>query len=1344
MNRMKFGLLSVVTASLLVGCGGGSSSSSDNETTDQEESSSVVCIDTNDNATCDAGETSENVASWSDYAGSTARSLDNTNYPLAYNGTDGLILTAAAGSDEINPWTTLVHSEIKNNPVVENATDAETYLLDTLNLTEVPTTDELTSLANDILTQIKANETTNISSLLAAISAKVISTKSLSADISISSDDISDLGLTKLETKELFSVNVDAEVEAQEADGWTDAHDASMIHISSKNGHIVTGSKYHNALSVVDVNAKTITYNPFATVKGAGHGVLDADSGASENYMSGVSITADGSIVYANVPPKKTSSTTYDTATVGLYKATIGNDGAIDATATSTVRIDDKFSSFQVSNDDSTIVAYNSENYLITYDKDLTEQKAEEIENIEAFAISTDNATIYTAFKDSDSTDMPNYISKITATDLTIGTDKIALDFTPDEIIVLSGTKLLAINKDDLAIAIVDLTTNKVTSSVTMDMESNYVSVSPNGKYLAVAGHDDKKVLIINLEDDSLPLQHTIELESTSKVVSFVSDEQIAYLNDSNSVTLASIEDTGVVITLEEKFDSALKDLKESINGGYYDAIISDINLVSLKNGFDISWESTATALTNDGSVTRPENDATNNTGNLTVTVQSEYRDKNVSKSATVAVEIRKKPMMLDAPKVTSSGRMEYMAVNADGSVMVAPEQFTVGTGDDEKSIYGISSYTLDSSNTPLLKTSAKIYHDNEQVIGVGFKDSFAIAVSASTIDDTYSGRISTISLDNGLLGENETNTIEITSGSPQKVEYNSDSSKVGVMIKKEDGSFIAEIYDVTSEGTIALNSTIDMGDKEYKTYGPLGISEDGTKVFQRDGDAVHVSTISGIIASKNVDNLARVWAGANRVFVMTYAGLIYSYDENLENEKVFSTGTGGRMYGGEVRVIDNKNYLFIPVQRSSDELNGIYQLEINSDGSLEEIAFSNQAEGADRMAVSQDGSTIFFSFEDDNDDRKVAAVQLTVPTIEAFTASYALTDGMTQQTEANGWKGAQESEIKYLSVKNGHVVAGSTYHNALSVVDTSAKTINYNSFAILKGSEKNVVDADSGASEVKVKDIAVTGDGKSVYTRLPSKTTNAKSDTIGIFKTMIATDGTIADYDDASTKKASGEFKSFALANNDALVVAYTAESELVSYTSDLTETAAKEIDGITAYTIASNNTDIYTAFDINDQHYISTISLDATTFTVGTDQTSIDFEAEKLIMLSDTTLLAIGEDKVALSIVDLSTNTVTLNKVLGSTEGEEAASFSVSPNKKYLVVAAELPKVEEVGIDEKHRGKIYIVNLETLEATYTSDTIIGEVQAISFIDDSTYIYGDSKTSVKTVKINEDGTLVN
>ncbi len=135
------------------------------------------------------------------------------------------------------------------------------------------------------------------------------------------------------------------------------------------------------------------------------------------------------------------------------------------------------------------------------------------------------------------------------------------------------------------------------------------------------------------------------------------------------------------------------------------------------------------------------------------------------------------------------------------------------------------------------------------------------------------------------------------------------------------------------------------------------------------------MTTSDGDSSSAAVDEIARVWFYNSRVFALTYAGDIVTFNEALDetSRKVFYTGTGGRMYSAAGRMFNSKHYLYVAVQRADSALNGIYQLEIMDDGSLKEIAFLNtpESDGADRMTVSGDGGTVYFSFRVRSGDNK-------------------------------------------------------------------------------------------------------------------------------------------------------------------------------------------------------------------------------------------------------------------------------------------------------------------------------------------------------------------------------------
>ena len=780
-------------------------------------------------------------------------------------------------------------------------------------------------------------------------------------------------GITKLSLVEKYKVNVNRAIEDQDNEGWLDAKDSSIITLDSKNSFIIGGSKYHNALITVNTKQKIAKHNPFASIKDAGHGKkskVDATSGASENYLRQVKINLAGDTVYVNIPPKKDNSTTYDVNSFGLFKASILSDGTIEYDNSKKIAI--KLSLFDFSNDEKSIIALDKENNLISYDKDLNELKSVEIENIKTFKISKDNKTIFAIFT---SSDKKSYLSKINLSDLKLNSEKLDINFEADLILNISSEKILLINKHDMKVAIIDTKTNKILKEENYGLEVNSADVSADGKYLVYTGHDEKKLVIVSLLSKYLEVQSSINLEESAKAITFVDKNTLAYTNDRNSIRVVTINDSGTLISQNEKFDSLIKDLNKSINGGVHNAIIKNINLLKEKFGIQIEWTSTFNkSILNieDGSVNRPDNNSDSASGKLSAKLS--FKDKN--KIEVMNLIIRKKPLILPNAKYVETGRSDYMAVSDNGSFVVAPIQYELG--DTTKTIlYGVASFKVNTDSSIEVKTEAKNYGTNEQVTGVGINDDYAIVISKTTEENKYKGRIYSSKITDGVLASNVTSPLLITSGLPQKVEWNSNQTIAGVLIKKEDGKFITEVYKIAASGVITLAHAINMGDKEYKDYGPAAINEDGSKVIQRDGDSVHISSkTNALIKSKKVENIARVWFGANRIFVNTYSGVIYSYDDNLENEKVFSTGTNGRMYGAEARNIDGKNYLFVPVQRSDNNLNGIYKLEILGDGSLEEIAFSNNEEGADRMAVSKDGKTVIFSFTKDK-KRQMAALKL-------------------------------------------------------------------------------------------------------------------------------------------------------------------------------------------------------------------------------------------------------------------------------------------------------------------------------------------------------------------------------
>ena len=990
-------LLSIAIAATLTACGGSSSSSSKDPAPGTEEKNSLVCIDTNQNASCDADETSEQVVSWKEADITTT--LTSAESPLAYAGEDGYVFTAPAGSLTISPDTTLLNNELIYNQIIATKTDAavSSYLADKFG--GALSSENKTDLSKAIKNALETHASSDRYAVIAAVINKAVESGAANLadlkDITVTDQDITNANLpslVKLTLAETVSKNVDDKIAEQEADGWIDATDASMRTLSAKNGKVIGGSHYHNALTILDIASDTVTYSSVSVLTDAGHGV-DAASGASENYLRDAVFNSDASYAYVNIPPKNASSETADQDTYGFYKVKIETDNSIKTVTTGTViaiddteskRLDEIISAFAVAADDSKVVIYDNEKNLTVFDGSLENISVSlEIEDIETFAISSN--TVFTVTPNADDAAKGD-INKL-AIDTLTATSKITLNFIPAELhLNADGTKLLAFNhghdnNGQMDIALIDLTDDSMTTS-SVKVTSDTASISEDFTKLAIVGHEESRLLIVNLTVPGFSVQSSYTLEDGSRDAAFIGNSQVAIFNGDNSIAVLNITSTTDNINLDAKMALALDGLNAaSINGGgYFNAVIQDMVLSPNYENITIAWSESGLSnnldVTN-GAVTRPLATGTDATGVLTAEVNASFRGDSTTNSKDFNITVRKTPESLPVANVvqTADNSSQYMAANVDGNIMVAPVRFENA---DNENVYGFNSIEVVNGQPELRSGTAdipKTFVNTESLVGVGIYASNVIGVSAA-IGDTGQARIFTVTMSNtGILENNTNNSINILSGEPLKVGFNSDQSMAGVMIKKEDESYVTEIYAVDVNGILTLERTIAMeSGAEYKSYGPPAINESGTAVYQRDGDNVILSTSDGTTASAAVVEIARVWFYNEQIFVNTYEGNITSFNVSLDenSRQEFSTGTGGRMYGAAGREIDGRHYLFIPVQRSADEtLNGIYQLEIQADGSLKEIAFSAKEEGVDRMTVSGDGDTVFFSYRIRSGDNK-------------------------------------------------------------------------------------------------------------------------------------------------------------------------------------------------------------------------------------------------------------------------------------------------------------------------------------------------------------------------------------
>ena len=1007
----KATLLTLSIAAALAGCGGSNSSSGGSKA-----KNSTVCIDSNMNAVCDAGEKSEKVVTW-DKKNPVETSLKGSA-PLAYKGENGYIFTAPAGFPKIYAGTTMLNSELIYNQVISDKTKEKAKAYVHGKFGGKPSVENKKDIADAIKNAIKANPKEDRYAVIAAVMNKIIAlAPKKSADIKnikVSAAEIKAAdkpSLQKLEVKESLSKNIDDVVKEQITNGWVDAKDSGFGQITAKNGKVVGASHYHNALSVLDVSTKELKHSAVSVITDAGHGKTsptigpdtDTASGASENYIREATLNSNASFVYVNIPPKSSKSTAFHTGTYGLYKAKIEADGSIKTTKSGTViaidetgskRLKEKVTSFAVAPDDSKVVVLDSEKNLTVYDGNLENPDASiETGDLKMGAYTASSKTVYAVTANPDD-DTKTDINKWAIGTLT-GSDKITLDFKPQELVLnADGTKLAAFNhghdnKGQMNIAIIDLSNDSINAS-SIKMKSDTGAFSPDFSTMVAVGHEESRMLVVNLTIPGFSVQSSYPMEHGSRDVAFVSDTQVAVFNDRNSMAVIDLKKTTGNVNLDTKMALALDGLnRSSINGGgYFNAVIKDLNLPDKYENIAINWAQTGLDNNLDvvtGKVTRPGEGDTDVPGKLTANASVKFRDVTKNGSKSFDISVRKMPVSLaEAQQVKiADGGASYPAGNDDGSIFVAPVRFKK----DGVNIYGFNSVEILDSGKPELRsgteTEPKTYDENESIVAAGIHGSNVIGVSLALNDDAKP-RIFTVAMNgSGVMSDDVLNEIEITSGVPihRATGFNHDQSIVAVMIKTAEETVITEIYSVSDDGGIQHVRTIDMKPgAEYGFHGPVAVNDDGTTVYQKiSGNTGVIMSTLGSHKAIDLEDTARVWYHNGRLFVNTYEGNVMSYKDDLTGKQEFSTGTGGRMYGGAGR----GDYFFLPVQRSTPELNGVYQLEIQSDGSLKEIALSKAPAGSDgpnRFTVSGDGKTLFYSHrvrKGDNKGRWFGVVKL-------------------------------------------------------------------------------------------------------------------------------------------------------------------------------------------------------------------------------------------------------------------------------------------------------------------------------------------------------------------------------
>ena len=1014
--NLKNSMISVALASLLVGCGGSSNPKTDPivspspTPTPTPITKSVVCLDINMNALCDSDETFKEVTAW-DGNGDSKIAVDSTltGAPLAYNGVNGYIFTAPANSENIYAGTTMKNNELIYNQVIEEKTAAmaKAYVHPHFSGGK-PSAADKKAIADAVKSNIEAHPNESRYAVIAAVMNKLFAASTVPSNIAwitVTAGDIADAdvpSLADLNVTATFDVNLTAAKDAMLDDQpkWSsDSKDTTFRYLASKGGKLIASTYEHNGLAVIDTAGETLVYSPASVLTDAGHGVLsvsaDATSGPSEPALSAVALSSDGSTVYYNVPAKSDKS---NKAIIGLFKAAVGSDGSIaltegtfaggpGVTHAAETRLDMKVKMFSLTNDDSKVVVYDAEKNLRLYDADLAnELGATDDASVEALtSVAATASNVYTAAAGS------TMITKrgISGTLDAVGT--IEIGFAPDEMqINADGTKLIGFTHGHdhggvTSIALVDLATGTLIDSGEVAFKSDGATISPDFNSIALFGHEEETTDIINLTVKGFSTQG--RYAQAGRSATFIDNNTLA-LTDKKKVYVLNIATTTNNNTLAEEMVLAKESINQkNINGGTLSVIIKDLTLSPTYGGIDIAWTSsglpTGVLNTQTGAITRPANgagDATGGTLNAALTGSFRYETIEETKEFT-DLSVRQMPKMIPASQMHSvpAGRADYLAANADGTVMVGPIR-------DAEDVYSMGSFKADTADAVSIASAPFRLDENETVRGAGIVGDYAI-FTTSHKDENRSRIYSVAIAADGTLAKTITSEVvnAIPGAQPEKMEWTADNSKAAVILKDSNKKYHGAIYNVGTNGVITTDKTFAFDGVKVANHGPMVINDDATLVYQKDGSRTHVlavNTTTGAVDTNATDfpnSIARLWFAHGFLFEHDYEGNIVTLDKTtLTKLHTFHTGTGGRMYGGEGRIINGKNYYIIPVQQAGETVNGVYIFEVLATGELKEIAFANNPAGADRMAVSGDGKTVFYGFRDEAGKRHIGTVKIT------------------------------------------------------------------------------------------------------------------------------------------------------------------------------------------------------------------------------------------------------------------------------------------------------------------------------------------------------------------------------
>lgn len=366
-----------------------------------------------------------------------------------------------------------------------------------------------------------------------------------------------------------------------------------VVSLDGKNNFLVAGSKYHNALNVIDYNKGTYNYNKFASFRvnynvgkgglttysgistgggsgnvggGTSGGGVDTSSGASgrslaraytdescssidkknpsslwEHSLSDAKITGDGGYVYALILPRFSVEAYNANATFGLFRTRVGYCGVNPYNANSTNKVDSRgISQMELSSNDTMLAVYgeaDSQKILRVYNSTLTSViSAINLDNLASFDFAFNDSFIVGAISQT-YTQKPKLV-KFSASNLSSQMEK-EIPFSADTVLGSSG-KIIALSKSKGLVGSFDANLNML-KEIKVNYTPTKAAISPNGAYLALGNAGS--IYVYDISGSSIT-KLTSSSTNGLRALSFVNDSLLAYTPtlSANSVVTLKIE----------------------------------------------------------------------------------------------------------------------------------------------------------------------------------------------------------------------------------------------------------------------------------------------------------------------------------------------------------------------------------------------------------------------------------------------------------------------------------------------------------------------------------------------------------------------------------------------------------------------------------------------------------------------------------------------------------------------------------------------------------------------------------------------------------------------------------